>query len=237
MFLFNRSNSRVFKDEYKNRIKKFVEENDINANNLLNEGIYEWNEQKVENFKKLLNSYDSIESSEFEIFNQQWKIRIYFYGKFKNDNDYFKFCLINISKKNINISTKFIPYFKISNSDDIVNYPAAASLLYNFNNNACYEYKIYNKDFKNFIDNIDDSQLCIGVYIRFYNIIDNYIKNTLIINEIQDNNYKKENDIYFEWAIKDWKNIKKLRYFESPLFIRPSLLKKAKFILSVTVFL
>ena len=33
------------------------------------------------------------------------------------------------------------------------------------------EYKIYNKDFKNFIDNIDDSQLCIGVYIRFYNII------------------------------------------------------------------
>jgi len=55
--------------------------------------------------------------------NNKRKIRIYFYGKFKNDNDYFKFCLINISKKNINISTKFIPYFKISNSDDIVNYP------------------------------------------------------------------------------------------------------------------
>ncbi|ORY27416.1 hypothetical protein LY90DRAFT_513462 [Neocallimastix californiae] len=112
-----------------------------------------------------------------------------------------KFCLINISKKNINISTKFIPYFKISNSDDIrqLHYFIILIIM------LVIEYKIYNKDFKNFIDNIDDSQLCIGVYIRFYDII--------------DNNYKKENDIYFEWAIKDWKNIKKLRYFESPLFI------------------
>lgn len=42
----------------------------------------------------------------------------------------------------------------------------------------------------------------------------------MVINEIQDNNYKKGNNIYFEWAIKDWKNIKKLNYIESPLFIR-----------------
>ncbi|KAG4089416.1 hypothetical protein H8356DRAFT_1718566, partial [Neocallimastix lanati (nom. inval.)] len=73
-------------------------ENDINTNNLLNEGIYEWNEQK-------------------------------------RQLHYFIILIIML----------------------------------------VIEYKIYNKDFKNFIDNIDDSQLCIGVYIRFYDIIEGKI--------------------------------------------------------------
>jgi len=46
-------------------------------------------------------------------------------------------------------------------------------LLYNFSNNGCYEYKIYNNEFKSFIDNISDnsSNLCVGIYMRTYNNI------------------------------------------------------------------
>ncbi|ORX75593.1 hypothetical protein BCR32DRAFT_296803 [Anaeromyces robustus] len=220
MFLF-KSNSTIFKDDYKKKIKDFVEENDDYKSNLVSEDTYEWNKFKVEDFKKLLHSYDSIESSEFSICNHQWKIRIYFYGKFKNDLDYFKFSLINTDRKNNYIPTKFVPYFKVSDSTETKNFPA--SLLYNFNNNACYEYKIYNNDYKSFMENINnDTQLCIGIYMRIYNniIIEKYINDKLTFNDIEGTTFKKENSIYFEWAIKDWENIKSLRYFESPLFIK-----------------
>ncbi|ORX77620.1 hypothetical protein BCR32DRAFT_295511 [Anaeromyces robustus] len=204
--------SSYSKDQYLDKLKKSLKEDDLKSDKVAGEKYYEW-EIKDWNKLKFLEY-----SSQFSVGGHKWKIKLYPDGNDDiREGDYVSVGLENVDivKENHDLSHIYVNFvITMRNFNDYSCFSSGESTLFYFtkhDNSKDYSRFIHKPDLykkKKGSDKslIENDKVIIGAYVRVYKYNkEQYIEE--LKNIIKNDNINKNEIIgedYFEWEVKNW---------------------------------